>query len=192
MGKVKNDVGSLVKKLKSLKQAQYDTKRWFKNTRESNSDTSVIKTRQWFRPGKIYVFRYEVPLRDNKPWDRNPVVLSLGRVEGFDVGINLNFLPYSKRLDFLDRVYSQFEKKINKSIQLSGSNAMTQNQINEMYYYNIERFLKKSGYMNAYRRYRPGGRRFSTLISYTEWDRVALLDLIDMSDNNINKAYSNS
>ena len=187
---VKAEVSELISKMRGKSIAVKDTKNWFKNTRNSSGDTSVRRDSGVFKPGKIYVFRYESPVRDNKMWDRNPVVLSLGRVDGMDVGINLNYLPYAKRLDLLDRVYEQFRNVIERSIKNSGSDALSQNGIKSMQYENVQRFLKDSGYMKAFRRYHTNKRKKSTIIGYTEWNRAALLDIVDMAGGDVNKAYA--
>jgi hypothetical protein len=188
MGKVKTEVQALVTKLKSKNAAVADTKRWFTSARNSSGDSSVRRDNGVFKPGKIYVFRYEKPIKD-KMWDRNPVVLSLGRVGGYDVGINLNHLDYNKRLDLLDRVYSQFEKSIERSIKTSGGDALSQNIITSMQYENIQRFIESSGYLKAFRRYITNKRTHSTIVGYTQWNRIALLDIIDIQGGDVNKAY---
>jgi len=187
---VRAEVSALISKSKGKAIAVADTKRWFKKTRESAGDTSVRRDNGVFKPGKIYVFRYETPVNKGKMWDRNPVVLSLGRVDGLDVGINLNYLPYAKRLDLLDRVYEQFKGRIESSVSKAGSDALSQNQITSMQYENIHRFLEKSGYMKAFRRYHTGKRKKSTLIGFTKWNRAVLLDIVDMAGGDVNKAYA--
>ena len=187
---VRTEVSALVAKMKGQSIAVADTKIWFKNTRDSAGDTSVRRDNGVFKPGKIYVFRYESPERPGKMWDRNPVVLSLGRVDGLDVGINLNYLPYAKRLDLLDRVYEQFKGLIESNTKKAGSDALAQGMIKSMQYENIQRMLHDSGYMKAFRRYQTNKRRKSTIIGYTKWNRAVLLDIVDMAGGDVNKAYA--
>lgn len=186
---VKIEVRNLVTKMRGHGIAVEDTKKWFRTTRNSAGDNSVKKTNNIFVPGKIYVFRYNKPVNKNKMWDRNPVVLSLGRVNNLDVGINLNYLPYIKRLNLLDLVYSQFKNKIESSLQLSGGDALSQSQLNEMQYEVVERFLKKQGYMKAFRKYKTTSRSKGSIIGYTKWHRVALLNIIDIKNGDIQKAH---
>lgn len=187
---VRAEVRSLVVKMKGKSIAIADTKKWFRTTRNSSGDTSVAKDSSTFVPGKIYVFRYETPINKNAMWDRNPVVLSLGRVDGFDVGINLNYLSYSKRLDLLDRVYEQFKGRIEQTVSKAGSDALRQGHINSMQYENVKRFLNDSGYMHAFRRYSTAKRKKSTIIGYTQWNRAVLLDIVDIVNGDVNKAYA--
>jgi len=187
---VKEEVKKLIQKMRGKDIAIADTKRWFIKTRASSGDTSVRMDSGIFKPGKIYAFRYEHPERMGKQWDRNPVVLSLGRVDGFDVGINLNYLPYAKRLDLLDRIHRQFQGRIERSIRNSGSDALSQDQIKMMQYQNIERFIKDYGYMKAFRRYKTNKRSKSTIIGFTAWNRAVLLDIIDMQNGDVNSAYA--
>jgi len=187
---VKREVSALITKSKGKDIAQEETKRWFKNTRDSAGDSSVRRDGSVFKPGKIYVFRYESPENPSKMWDRNPVVLSLGTVNGLDVGINLNYLSYAKRLDLLDRVYEQFKGRIERSVSKAGSDALTQDLIKSMQYENIHRFLEKSGYMKAFRRYQTNKRKKSTLIGFTQWNRAVLLDIIDMAGGDVKDAQA--
>lgn len=190
MPQVKDEVSQLVAKMRGRDVAVEDTKRWYKTTKASAGDFTVKSTTESFKPGKIYVFRYENPVKQNKLWDRNPVVLSLGVDEGLDVGLNLNFFPYPKRLDLLDRVYDQYQGLIDRAIQLSAGDATSEQYLPQMRYDIIKRFLEKYDYMKAYRRYYTNKRTNSAVISYTVWNRAVLLDIADIADGDINKAYA--
>lgn len=190
MGKIKDDVNKLVKELRGKDVAIQNTRKWFKNTKASAGDTSVKSTSSPFKPGKIYVFRYEKPKDNTRLWDRNPVVLSLGTSDGLDVGINLNFLPYAKRLDLLDRVYEQYKSITDAHIKSGGTDAVSQKAIVQMTYENVNRFLEKSGYMSAFRRYVTNKRKNTAIIGYSMWNRAVLLEISDISSGDINKAYS--
>lgn len=187
---VREEVMSLIKKSKGRSIATANTKRWFKQMRTSTGDSSIVIYNGTFKPGKIYAFRYENPVNKDRIWDRNPVVLSLGRKDGFDIGINLNYLSYPKRLDLLDTVFRQFEKEIQRSIKTSGSDALSQMHIKSMTFSNMERILKDSGYMNAFRRYSTSKRKKTTLIGYTNWNRAVLLDIADITNGNIRDAHN--
>jgi len=187
---VKAEVSTLISKMKGRSIASADTKIWFKNTRNSAGDTSVRRDSSPFKPGKIYVFRYETTERKGKMWDRNPVVLSLGRVDGFDVGINLNYLTYNQRLDLLDRIYEQFKESIDRSIENSGGDAISQTPIESMQYENIQQMFQGSDYIKAFRRYDTSKRNKSTIIGFSKWNRVVLLDIVDIAGGDINKAHA--
>jgi hypothetical protein len=188
MGALKDEISAFQREMRGKGPQQQDSNKWYKSSKSGTGDSSVSRTNEVFKPGKIYSFTYANPVRDDKIWDRTPVVLSLGRIDGYDVGINLNLLSSSKRLDFLDRVYTQYKKKIDRAVRLSGNDAVSQNEIKSMYYENIKRFLESSGYMNAFRRYISNRRTSTYVFGYQEWKRVATLEIGNISGGDISGA----
>lgn len=188
MGKMKEEISQLVKKSKGLNEAKNDSEQWIKNTGNSTGNKSVARTSEVFKPGKIYTFRYENPINKDRTWDRNPTVLSLGRIDGLDIGINLNYLTYKQRLTLLDRVYDQYYNRIQDSIKKSGGNALMQSEILALNYDNIKRFLSKGSYVKACRRYITSKRKNTIVVSYSEWARIAVIDNSDFTNGDINQA----
>lgn len=184
MGKLKTEISQLIKKSRGLNQARIDTNKWF------NTSNSVVNTQELFKPGKIYVFRYEHPINKERLWDMNPTVLSLGRTEGLDIGLNLNFLTYNQRVALLDRVYEQYYEHIKRSVERSGGNPLRQEQIISMNYDNIKRFLSKTNYHKACRRYINNKRKNTKVISYSDWVRMAIINKSDFNNGDINQAHS--
>lgn len=185
MGKLREEIASYQKEMRGKGPVMQDSKSWFKSSKGSTGDSSISKTNEVFKPGKIYSFTYANPVRDDKIWDRSPVVLSLGRVDGYDVGINLNLLSSAKRLDFLDRVYTQYKKSIDRAVRLSGNDATSQGAIAYMNYQNVHKFLEKSGYMNAFRRYISNRRTNTYVFGYQEWKRVVSLEIGNFGNGDI-------
>lgn len=188
MGALRDEIAAFQKEMGGRGPQQQDSKKWYSTAKSSTGDSSVSRTNEVFKPGKIYSFTYADPVRADKIWDRTPVVLSLGRIDGYDVGINLNLLSSAKRLDFLDRVYTQYKKSIDRSVRLSGTDAVSQREIKSMYYQNVKRFLEKSGYMTAFRRYISNRRTNTHVFGYQEWKRVVTLEIGNISSGDINGA----
>ena len=188
MGALKDEISAFQKEMGGRGPQEKDSKKWYKSSKSGTGDSSISRTNEVFKPGKIYSFTYANPVRDDKIWDRSPVVLSLGRVDGYDVGINLNLLSSAKRLDFLDRVYTQYKKSIDRSVKLSGTDAISQREIKSMYYENVKRFLEQSGYMKAFRRYISNRRTGTYVFGYQEWKRVATLEIGNFGNGDINSA----
>lgn len=183
MGKLRSEVRSLIQNMRGLKPAQEEARDWYLNTLKSTGDTSVRRTGEPFIPGKIYVFRYETPVTEDKLpwWDKNPVVLSLGRKDGKDIGINLNLLPHTVRLNILDRIHEQYEPLIDDTLNRNVINVSDQPGIISLNYNNAKRFLSRMGFTYAIRTYITTLRKNTGIVSYNEWRRVVLLDFIDVA-----------
>ena len=89
MGQVKRDIRQLGKESGGMGNARSDAESWFEDSKKSIRETAVQKTARRFRPGQIYVFRYDEPKYATE-WDRNPCVLALDPAGNNDCGINLN------------------------------------------------------------------------------------------------------
>lgn len=192
MGKLSQDINALIRESRGLDVAKNSVNSWFKNTSQSTGDKSVESTSSIFRAGKIYIFRYENPKTGDKLewWDRNPVVLSLGHKDGKDIGINLNLLPYSRKIQLLDKIYEQYLPKIERMIERGKGDATTEDGIADLTYEKLKPFLEKTGFGAAVRMYITGLRTNSKVISFTKWKNLALIDLNDIARGDINMAYS--
>lgn len=192
MGKLSQEIKSLVIESRGLDIAKNDSIKWYKTTANSAKDTSVKTNNGPFKPGKIYIFRYENPkTKDSLEWwDRNPVVLSLGQHDGKDIGINLNLIPYARKIQLLDKIYDQYDTRIDTMIERGKGNANAETGIPSLTYERIKPFLEKTGFAAAVRTYFIGLRKNTHVVSYSKWNRVALIDLHDIKGATINKAYS--
>lgn len=184
MGKLKDEVNNIIKNSRGLNNAQSNAHNWLKTSK------SVYNTNEIFKPGKIYIFRYENPLDKSKLWDMNPTVLSLGRTEGIDIGINLNFLNYTQRLFLLDKIYEQYFEHIQRSIKWSRGIPLKQAPILQLNYDNIKTQLSKTNYIKACRKYITSKRKNTKIISYNDWPRVAIINTASFNPNDPGKAYS--
>ena len=110
MGAIKTQIKALVKTHGSKSNARKEAEAWYASSLKSFRNKEVVKsTILRFRPGKIYVFRYDTPKTEEtlEWWDRSPVVLALDPYKGNDVGINLNLLPIAVKefiLDYKERL----------------------------------------------------------------------------------------
>ncbi len=192
MGKLSQEINSLIKESRGLDIAKKESNKWYKNTASSTGDSSVESSAAPFRPGKIYIFRYDNPKTKKtlEWWDRNPVVLSLGQHSGKDIGINLNLIPHARKLQLLDKIYEQYLPKIERMIVSGKGDATSESGIIELNYDKIKPFLEKTGFASAVRTYVTGIRRNTQVVSYSKWNRVALIDLADIKGISINKVYS--
>lgn len=192
MGKLSQDISALIRESRGLDVAKNSANSWFKNTSLSTGDKSVESTSSIFKSGKIYIFRYESPKTKDKLewWDRNPMVLSLGRFEGKDIGINLNLIPYSRKLQLLDRIYEQYLPKIERMIERGKGDASTEDGIADFTFEKLKPFLEQTGFGAAVRLYVTGLRSNTKVISFSKWKNIALIDLNDIAGADINTAYS--
>lgn len=192
MGILKQQIDSLIKECRGLDIAKKDSFNWYKKVAMSNGDTSVTTVSGPFVPGKIYIFRYENPVTIHKLkwWDKNPLVLSLGRIDGKDIGINLNLLPYKFKIYLLDSIYEHYSSKIESNIKRGKGDAAIEPNLPQFNYDKIKFFLKKNGFNFAIRCYITSLRKNTRVISFSKWNKVALIDINNFSNIDVNKVYS--
>lgn len=183
MGEIKKQIGRLTRDARSKSRARRAAEEWFEESVKALNEKSVASTPQRFRPGKIYVFRYEQPKHADSLewWDMNPVVLALDPVDDNDLGINLNLLPVGLKEDMLDFIYEKLKNNINRQAQGSKSNdAIRQGSIG-LSYEGAKRFLQQYGFDFAIRQYIPSRKSNQAVVAYEEWPRIALCDLIELN-----------
>ena len=192
MGDFSQQVKNFVQNARGLDNAQMAADKWFRTTGKSQKDKSIESYAGPFQPGKIYIFRYENPVTEDrlKQWDLNPVVLSLGTVDGLDVGINLNYLPYNAKLRILDLIYKSFDSKIEEQVSKAPGDAKGQKPILSFNAETLQQFLNKAGLGYAIKRYVTGLRKRSKVVSAEGWKYVPLLNLVQIKKTDIRKVQS--
>ena len=188
MGQLQKRIEQTVRNAGSITNAQMDANNWFLGLiKKSSGDADVLKTNQFFLPGRIYVFGYFDPVTPNLPWwDRNPVVLSLGMDEhANDIGLNLNLLPYRERMKLLDFVYDLYYEKIQELINTAPLITAFSYRLKELNYYQIKPVLKSKGWDFAIRSYKSNNRLSPAVVGFSRWIDVALLDLISLTGKSI-------
>ena len=113
MGQVKKDIRELSKDAGGRGRAKTAAESWFEDSKKSIREGAVQSTARRFRPGQVYVFRYDDPKYATE-WDRNPCVLALDPAGNNDCGINLNLLPPNVKEELLDVVYERFQGYLKK------------------------------------------------------------------------------
>jgi len=188
MGVIKDEINELYKmhgsKTKAIKEAQG----WFQRGSAKLRDNTIVSSRSSFKPGMIYVFRYEKPkyLEELPWWDKHPVVLALDPTDQKnDLGINLNLLPNEVRVELLDAIYTQVKPFIESQRRGSTSeNAKVQGPIPNFTYDGAKNFLERFGYDFAIRQYIPNLKSKQQVIAYERWSYIALCNLLDPETNN--------
>lgn len=193
MNTLSTEVKNFIQNARGLDNAKVAATEWFKTVGKSNGDKSIQSYSGPFKPGKIYVFRYEHPVTEEKleVWDANPVVLSIGRVDGLDVGINLNYLPQRARLALLNKIYNSYGPKIEAAEAKNPGVAKEQKPILSMNQVELERFVGNLGINYAIKRYVTNLRKSSKVVSAEGWKYISVLDLAQFKPgNNVRKVQS--
>lgn len=196
MGKVKQDIKDLVKEAGSKSKALSAARDWYDRGSKSMRDNTIAKNKDPFKPGMIYVFRYDKPknIKTLPWWDKNPVVLALDTTDaGNDCGINLNLLPVDVKEDMLDLIYEKLKSMIkSQSSGVRANNANLQGEI-KLDYKNAKKFLDKYGLGFAIRQYIPELKVNQKVVSYENWGKIALVDFLELEGltvNELKKQYS--
>lgn len=192
MAKFAEEVRNFVKNSRGLDNARTAADQWFRTVGKSNGDTSIQSYSGPFQPGKIYIFRYEHPVTEDRleQWDANPVVLSLGRVDGNDLGINLNYLPEKVKLNVIDKIYKNYGSKIEEQIAKKPGQAKAQKPILSFNEDTIIKFLNDAGLGYAIKRYVTNLRKRTKVVSAEGWKYIPLLNLVQIKKTDIRKVQS--
>jgi hypothetical protein len=192
MATLSDEVKNFIKNTRGLDNAKSAATQWYKTVGKSQGDTSIQSYSGPFKPGKIYIFRYQNPVTKERleQWDANPVVLSLGRVDDNDIGINLNYLPQPIKLKVLDRIYKSFGSKIEEQEAKKPGQAKAQKDIISFDTKTILRFLSSAGLEYAIKRYVTNLRVGTKVIDASGWKYVPLLDLVQFKKTDIRKVQS--
>ena len=92
---IKESVNNYLKQMKTRQLASKDTYDWYNSLYNYNiGQISQIKGRFPFEPGKIYVFRYKPITKELPFYDKNPIILCLGKrinIDGSVVFAGIDF-----------------------------------------------------------------------------------------------------
>ena len=175
------EIKNFVKNARGLNNAKAAADKWFLSKSNAKDETAIVKDNSRFMPGKIYVFKYKSkPNKESETQQApvyNAVVLSLGHKDGFDIGIDLNYLPDKEKLSLLSFLYKSFGKKILAAENSKPISAKSQRPIKE---FNEELLVKLAGKMGieyAIRKYETSERKGTFLLSYESWKYIPLLNL---------------
>ena len=175
MGEVKKGVRELAKDAGGRGKAVSEAESWFEDSKKSIREGAVQNTARRFRPGQVYVFRYDDPKYATE-WDRNPCVLALDPAGNNDCGINLNLLPPNIKEELLDVVYERFQGYLKSQ---EGKPAKNQAPLS-LSYEGAKGFLGEFGFDFAIRQYIPSRKTKQAVVGYEHWSRIALIDFLQL------------
>ena len=175
MGQVKKDIRELSKDAGGRGRAKTAAESWFEDSKKSIREGAVQSTARRFRPGQVYVFRYDDPKYATE-WDRNPCVLALDPAGNNDCGINLNLLPPNIKEELLDVVYERFQGYLKSQ---EGKPAKNQAPLS-LTYDGAKGFLGQFGFDFAIRQYIPSRKSKQAVVGYEHWARIALIDFLQL------------
>lgn len=181
MGYVKREIRRLSREAGSKTLARRRAEEWYEEASRSRKLTEASMVRTRFEPGKIYVFEYD-PITKNLPWfDQNPVVLAIERIDGNDLGINLNLLPVKFKEQLMDELYDRLEGQIKNASSGSKYDNAARQQSLRITYDGMKAYLKRFGYDFAIRQYKPNRKQRQAVVSYQSWPKIALCDFISLN-----------
>ena len=175
MGQVKKDIRQLSKDAGGKGRAKSAAESWFEDSKKGIRETAVQNTARRFRPGQVYVFRYDEPKYATE-WDKNPCVLALDPAGNNDCGINLNLLPPNIKEELLDVVYERFQGFLKGQ---EGKPAKNQAPLS-LSYDGAKGFLGQFGFDFAIRQYIPSRKSQQAVVGYEHWARIALADFLQL------------
>ena len=182
MGQVKKDIRGLSKDAGGRGRAKTAAESWFEDSKKSIREGAVQSTARRFRPGQVYVFRYDDPKYATE-WDRNPCVLALDPAGNNDCGINLNLLPPNIKEELLDVVYERFQGYLKSQ---EGKPAKNQAPLS-LTYDGAKGFLGQFGFDFAIRQYIPSRKTKQAVVGYEHWARIALIDFLQLEGMGVGK-----
>ena len=182
MGQVKKDIRELSKDAGGRGRAKTAAESWFEDSKKSIREGAVQSTARRFRPGQVYVFRYDDPKYATE-WDRNPCVLALDPAGNNDCGINLNLLPPNVKEELLDVVYERFQGYLKSQ---EGKPAKNQAPLS-LTYEGAKGFLGQFGFDFAIRQYIPSRKTKQAVVGYEHWSRIALIDFLQLEGMGVGK-----
>lgn len=159
-----------------------DAYKWLMSEIQNKNSTRVQAVKQpYLEPGKIYVFKY-LPLYKNELdyWDKHPVVLALGNVEGANgklcLGLNISWYPPEARKYIVDQIRKMYGASYKAAILQNSNKAIDQKPI-IMDLYALKTALDTLGFSFALRQYIPNRMQSPKVcICYEDWDKAVKLD----------------
>lgn len=194
---IKESVNNYLKQMKTRQLASKDTYDWYNSLYNYNiGQISQIKGRFPFEPGKIYVFRYKPITKELPFYDKNPIILCLGKRINIDgsvvfAGINLKYIPWKIRVLFLTKIYHIYRNKIAINQRKYPFNAKRQYRLKLSYDF-VEDIIKRYGADFAIRNYKRNRCFKVGVISYENWYRAIFFENYrTIKGMNITKIYRN-
>jgi len=161
-------------------------------SRQSQVDIKkiAIKGNGILQKGKMYAFQYFTKLE--KQSDSFPIVIGLGNNGKNQLGLNLHYMPYNARIQFLKELTKSLESQI--TLQLKDNklgNPNIQSQIDSFTWNNLnESFGKKYNLQYCIRQYNLNNMINVYNLGYEHWYLGAVNDENSFIGGNINTIQS--
>ncbi len=142
--------------------------------------------------GMMYTFRYFTPTEPM--YDTWPMVIGLGMSDnGHQLGINLHYIPYLDRVQFVKEFLISYQGSIHEqTIGKKANNAVMQGPLDMVDYKQIKAaFGRKYNITYAVRQYTMKRMREPYRISYENWHVAVSNDENYFMGTNINEAQAN-
>lgn len=159
-----------------------DAYQWYLDTLKDDKNTRVTQYNESkFRPGKIYIFKYQPKYKDVlEYYDQNPVLLSLGRTvvggSELEIGLNISWYPPKARKYIIEKIQKMYKSQMDNAKKKSPYNAKEQASI-PMDLYALKMALDKVGLSFAIRTYIPDNiKNPKSVVCYEDWEIVSRMD----------------
>lgn len=174
--------GSAKKEDTKVTEDAKDAYQWLLNEIQNKKSTRVQVTKDpYLQPGKIYVFKY-IPLYKNELdfWDKHPIVLALGNVQGVSgkicLGLNISWYPPDARKYIVEQIRKMYKPAYQSAIKKSSLKANEQTPV-YLDLYSLKTMLDQFGLSYAIRQYIPNNMQAPKVcICYEDWDKAIKLD----------------
>lgn len=165
------------KEIKTSKEA-YE---WLMGEMKNSKGSRVqINNDPYLQPGKLYIFKY-LPKYKNELdyWDKHPIVLALGKMEGpsgkIILGLNISWYPPEARKYLIEKIRYFYKEKYESAIKSKSLNANAQSPV-YIDLYQLKTALDQYGLSFALRSYIPNNIKSPKVcICYEDWDKALLL-----------------
>jgi len=162
-----------------------DIQNAIKNNGAERSDGTLEK-------GRMYAFRYYNA--QHLPFDTWPVVIGLGMSDdGHQLGINLHYIPYDTRVQFVKTFINSYKGSIHEqTIGAKANDVRKQEELDYVQYPQIKgAFGRMYNITYAIRQYDMFNMKNPIVLSYENWHLGTVNDENYFNKSNINEAQKN-
>ena len=168
------------------------SKKSFSDIEKAMKGKGAERTRGELEKGRMYTFRYfNAP---HIPFDTYPVVIGLGMSDnGHQLGINLHYIPYDTRVQFVKQFINSYKGSIHEqTIGGKANNVAKQQALDYVQYKQIKAsFGTTYNITYAIRQYNMVNIREQIVLSYENWHLGTVNDENYFNMTNINEAQKN-
>jgi len=165
------------KEIKTAKEAYGWLMDEMKNAKSSRVE---INNDPYLQPGKMYIFKYDATHKKELDyWDKHPVVLVLGKMEGASgkiiLGLNISWYPPTARKYLVEKIRHFYKDRYESAIKNKSFQANSQAPV-YLDLYQLKTALDQYGLSFALRYYIPRNIKSPKVcICYEDWEKAVLL-----------------